>query len=298
MNIVFTTGYREEYWGDWPWSPRMYGGSEHLLIELACELAAEHDVFVRLPRRDVTSRMWRGVYWHGGRHPAHRADVLFSFDDFNPVDTAIRTVLVACRSDPPPHTDFDRMIFLSPTHARLMGHSDSPSIGGGVRLSDYEEEEERAPRRVICTASPDRCRAAPAIGRGYDFVHSYRSVPGLPPTLELDRPSLVRLQKTARVYIYPLDPVRPSDFFSMATLEAMAAGTPAIVSSADSMAELWDGAAIVLPRPIDLGEWDETVSDLIDNTARWRKQSRLGRLRAADYDWSKVAQRYLKEATR
>jgi len=295
VKIAFTTGYRENYWA-WPWA-KMYGGSEHLVTELACELAKDHDVSVRLPRAEAP-RKWRGVYWYGDRTPQPRGDILFSFDDFSPLDTATRTILVACRSDPPPHTDFDRMIFLSLTHARMMGHVDSPSIGGGVRLSEYEEDEARAPRRVICTASPDRCRAAPAIGRGYDFVHSYRSVPGLPPTLELDRPSLVRLQKTARVYIYPLDPVRPSDFFSMATLEAMAAGTPAIVSSADSMAELWDGAAIVLPRPIDLGEWDETVSDLIDNTARWRKQSRLGRLRAADYDWSKVAQRYLKEATR
>jgi len=82
----------------------------------------------------------------------------------------------------------------------------------------------------------------------------------------------------------------------MATLEAMAAGTPAVVSDADSMPELWDGAAVVLPRPIDLAEWDETVSDLLDNKRRWHKQSRLGQLRAADYDWPKVAARYMAEA--
>jgi glycosyltransferase involved in cell wall biosynthesis len=82
----------------------------------------------------------------------------------------------------------------------------------------------------------------------------------------------------------------------MAVLEAMAAGTPVVVSDADSMAELWSSAAIVLPRPIDLGLWWETVTELLENPVLWRKYSRLGRMKAAQYDWSLVAQKYLETA--
>jgi glycosyltransferase involved in cell wall biosynthesis len=82
----------------------------------------------------------------------------------------------------------------------------------------------------------------------------------------------------------------------MAVLEAMAAGTPVVVSDADSMPELWSDAAIVLKRPIDLGEWYETVSEVLDNPVTWKKHSIRGRRLALKYDWPTVALRYLEAA--
>jgi hypothetical protein len=150
--------------------------------------------------------------------------LLFCADDFDRKDEADRTVLVACRSDPPPRTDFDEMVFLSRTHAELMGHPTRPFVGGGVDLADYRAPLPRVPRRVICTSSPDRCAQASAIGAAFDFVHTYRPVGGV--GHEYTRDELVRIQQTAMVQIYPLDPRRPSDMYSMSVLEAMAAGTP------------------------------------------------------------------------
>lgn len=82
----------------------------------------------------------------------------------------------------------------------------------------------------------------------------------------------------------------------MAVLEAMAAGTPVVVSDADSMPELWSDAAIVLKRPIDLGEWYETVSELLDNPVLWKKHSIRGRRLSVRYAWDEVAKRYLEAA--
>lgn len=292
MKIGWSTGYREGYWGKWPFYGQMYGGSERIVVHTAIAQAkAGHEVTVRLPW-NCEEKVWEGVRWVGQTFSPQRYDRLFLADEFDAVDRADRSSLVACRSDPPPHTDFSDLIFLSHHHAKLMGYPEAPVVGGGVDLAEYLGAPPRVPRRVICTSSPDRCPAASSIGRSFDFRHAYRPVPGFQ-TTEYSRSGLIALQQTSQVLIYPLDPVRPSDFFSMAVLEAMAAGTPVIVSDADSMPELWADAAIMLPRPVDFGMWFSEIEQLLVRPKRWAKYSDLGREKAKHYDWSLVAQRYI-----
>lgn len=294
MKIGISTGYRENYWGkDWL-NAKQLGGSEAIALNLSRELARiGHRVTLRLPyRSDEFIR--DGVRHIGDDAGSENADLIYAFDDFSRKDLG-RAVLVACRSDPPPHTDFSELIFLSAHHAKLMGHPGRPHVGGGVHVSDYLGVDPRVPRRVICTSSPDRCPQAAAIGRAFDFVHTYKPVSGYS-TVQVSREELVRIQGTARVLIYPYDPVRESDFFSMAVLESLCAGTPAVISDGESLVEMWGEAAVVLDRPIDLGEWYETVEELLTNKARWGKHSKMGRRLALKYDWSAVALRYLEAA--
>lgn len=292
MNIGIESGYYEEFWAGWPWTS-MYGGSEHIVVELAREFTAlGHTVTVRLPR-DQDERVWEHIRWLPLSARSERYDLLFSFDCYDLRGTGDKSVLVACRSDPPLHTRFDRMVFLSRHHARLMGHPDSPSIGGGVRLEDYPPTR-RIPGRVLCTSSPDRCSMAFSIGEMFPgFIATYRPVPGLPKTRELSREDLVQLQRTAMVTMYPLDPVRPSDFFSMAVLESLAAGTPVVVSDADSMPELWGGCTAMIPRPIRIAEWVEAVERLLHDKKHWASHSARGRAVAEQYAWPIVAKKYL-----
>ena len=292
MKIGFTTGYRENFWR-WPWGGRMYGGSEHMVVELATTMAGQgHDVSVRLPYPLPQERIWRGVRWLGSESPSLTYERLFSFDDFDMRDWGQRVILVACRSDPPPTLRlFDRAIFLSKTHARLMGHPEALAIGGGVDTREYDQQLQRTPRLVIYTSSPDRGGAhAGVIGGEFNFVATYRGAN------ELERPALVDLQKRAKALIHPCDPLRPSEFFCMAVLEALAAGTPCVISDADALPELWGEVAIVLPRPIRYTQWLETVSGLITDKPRWEKISRASRDFAKRYDWRQVTRRYLEAA--
>lgn len=294
MRIGLSTGYYENYWGDWL-TAKQIGGSERIVLRLAEELARMgHHVTVRLPY-DTHERVLSDVRLVGLGARVLDVDLLFAFDQFSRYDRAGRRVLVACRSDPPPHDDFDELIFLSRTHAEMMGHPLRPFVGGGVDLRDYTPRK-RIRNRVICTSSPDRCPAATAIGSAFDFVHTYKPVNGV--GVEYDRAALTELQQTAMVQVYPLDPVRPSDFFAMSVLEAMAAGTPVITSDADAMPELWGTSAVILPRPIRLSEWVETTEELMGNKRKWKALQAAGLARAVDLTWEKQAQRYLDIAMR
>lgn len=291
MRIGFSCGYFENYWGtDWH-NSTMLGGSERILIEVACALAEEHDVTVRLPYGS-DGFQHRGVRWVGRDHPVLDLDLAFLFDQYGERDRAAVSALVACRSDPPAHKDFDVRIYLSRHHARLMGDAGAPAVGGGVALGDYQERLPRIPRRVLCSASPDRVPAAARIGRAFDFVHTYKPVPGFS-TIEVTREELIRHQKQAQVFIFPYDPARESDFFSMAVLEALASGTPVVMADGESHMEWWGDAAMVLPRPIDIGGWYEAIEGLMSDPALWLRYSRLGREKAKAFDWRSVAQRYL-----
>src|SRR5439155_14275537 len=149
---------------------------------------------------------------------------------------------------------------------KLLGHPTRPTIGGGVRLADYSEAVPRVPQRVIYTSSPDRGgHHAAAIGRNFDFVATYRGCN------ELSRNDLRRLQQGAMVQIHPYDAPRESEFFCMSVLEAMAAGTPCIISDGPALVELWSSAAIVLKRPVDYGEWVEYVEAFLEDPALWRE---------------------------
>lgn len=179
-----------------------------------------------------------------------------------------------------------------------MGDDGAPTVGGGVDLKDYERGLKRTPGLVISTSSPDRCPAIFDIGSAFPgFFATYRQVPGMPKTTELSRAELVVVQQKAKALFYPLDPRRPSDFFSMSVLESLAAGTPVVVSDADAMKELWGDTAVVLPLPIRIGQWVETIEDLLCNKTRWNRLSLLGKKKAADFSWDRVAARYLKVAT-
>jgi len=290
VNIGISTGYLEAYWGDW-FTAKQLGGSENLALQLARQFALlGHDTTLRLPY-DRDEFAWEGVRVVGDSSVGLRHDIVFAFDDFAPKDVG-RTVLVACRSDPPRHTDFYEMVFLSAQMAAYLGHPGRPHVGGGVNVAAYQEALPRIPRRVISTTSPDRCPAVGVIGRPFDFVHTYKPVPGFN-TREVTKEELIQIQKTAQVFIYPLDPRRPSDFFSMAVLEAHAAGTPVVVSDADSMVELWGESAIVLPRPIRFSQWNMTIEELLSDKQRWQHFSDLGKKRAEIYGWQNQALRYL-----
>lgn len=80
--------------------------------------------------------------------------------------------------------------------------------------------------------------------------------------------------------------------FGRVALEAMAHGTPVIVSRVGAHPEVVGDAGILLD-PLDRSGWIRAITELLSHEALWTKQQELGRARAATFSWKEVARRIL-----
>jgi len=100
------------------------------------------------------------------------------------------------------------------------------------------------------------------------------------------RPDLYR---AADVYLCPT--TRAS--FGVTLLEAMACGTPLVVSDIPAFRDLATASGAVFAPPGDAHAWARAVNDLIDDPARRETMSGQGRAVAERHAWPLVAQRVL-----
>jgi glycosyltransferase involved in cell wall biosynthesis len=86
--------------------------------------------------------------------------------------------------------------------------------------------------------------------------------------------------------------VQPSrdEGFGFTPLEAMAAGTPAVVARAGSLSEVVGDAAVVVDEPEDPHAWDASLASLRDPALHADVRER-GRARAAGFTWAVTAAR-------
>ncbi len=80
--------------------------------------------------------------------------------------------------------------------------------------------------------------------------------------------------------------------FGLAALEAMAHGTPPVVSSAGGLPEVVEhgrSGLVVEPEP---GEVAEALEELLTSPEAWRRLSEGGRRRAAGFSWERTAREY------
>lgn len=102
---------------------------------------------------------------------------------------------------------------------------------------------------------------------------------------EEDKPALYG---AARVFLYP----SLYEGFGLPPLEAMASGTPVIVSNTSSLPEVVGTAGIQLP-PDDAPGWGEALRELLADDGRWRARRALGLGKASEFSWERAAQETL-----
>ena len=96
------------------------------------------------------------------------------------------------------------------------------------------------------------------------------------------------------LFLYPCDPVSPTEGFSVSTMEAHAAGCVPIITDADALGEIYaESGAIIVPR----GEGRDWIEQYLDAVLKamavspeeYTERRRACRRFAERYDWSYVA---------
>lgn len=99
-----------------------------------------------------------------------------------------------------------------------------------------------------------------------------------------------------KVYLYNLATifVYPSFYegFGFPPLEAMACGTPTIVSAASSLPEVVENAALMID-PYNARSIFTALHQLLEDRALYDHFSQAGQVQAAKFSWAKVAEQYL-----
>ncbi|MCL4370153.1 MAG: glycosyltransferase family 4 protein [Chloroflexi bacterium] len=93
----------------------------------------------------------------------------------------------------------------------------------------------------------------------------------------------------ADIFIYP----SLYEGFGLPPLEAMACGTPVITSSVSSLPEVVGTAAITVD-PLDVDALAEAIAKVLDNRSLGARLSEEGRIQAARFSWSDMAERTLR----
>ncbi|MFH1111725.1 MAG: glycosyltransferase family 1 protein [Patescibacteria group bacterium] len=92
------------------------------------------------------------------------------------------------------------------------------------------------------------------------------------------------LYSKAKLFLYP----SLYEGFGFPPLEAMAVGTPCLVSSSSSLPEIVEQAAILLD-PWVVDEWVETILMMVDNEALRQKYIYAGQQQAQKFSWKTAA---------
>lgn len=202
-------------------------------------------------------------------------------------------------------------------------------IGNGVDTELYAKRDQvaRIPCRIIWTSSPDRglhhaLRIFERVHNQvpqttfhvyYDFSKAfdpskwamdYRTqqlwesrrlmdrLPGVSYIGPVDKRTLAKAEMQAEMLLYPCDTSRPSEGFSIATLQGLAAGCTPLISDCDALGELWGNYTPMLQLPIDYDDWAAAVLSLLADTEARSQFKQQGYERAEQFTWQRMGLEY------
>ncbi|MCA0458671.1 MAG: glycosyltransferase family 4 protein [Chloroflexi bacterium] len=139
-------------------------------------------------------------------------------------------------------------------------------------------------------ASEDRLPLILAGGKGWDYEDIFQTIDRHKLANDVHFPGYVPIEElplwynSAEVFLYP----SVFEGFGIPVLEAMACGTPAIVSDASSLPEVIGKGGVMLP-PQAVDQWTEALRRAKHDT-EWRKhESERGQQAALRYTWQQTA---------
>ncbi len=204
-------------------------------------------------------------------------------------------------------------------------------LGNGIALSLFEGSEERKRKRLIYSSTPYRGLALlPSIVTDLRARHPdlelhifsgldvYAGAGVDPRAVEEFKPLLEKLKNTpgcivhgnvtqsklAREFMRSSILAYPNTFAEtscITAMEAQAAGCPVVTSDLGALSETVGEAGILIEgtpgSPDYLKAFTHALDSLLSDDTLWAKYSMRGKERAAHFDWTKVAERFIAHAS-
>jgi len=104
--------------------------------------------------------------------------------------------------------------------------------------------------------------------------------------------SLARLQLQATAWLYPCDPIMPTETGCITAVEAGAAGTPMVITDADCLESEFGDVAQMVRLPILDDAYLVGVHDVIEDEDHYSALAHAGRAMAETRDWKDIAPRW------
>lgn len=164
----------------------------------------------------------------------------------------------------------------------FLGRGDEPRKGLSVLVESYPEIRRQHPNVRLLIAGPGE----PADTLKKLTREDRASVTVLGMVAPQDKASVLA---SGTIYVAPNT---GGESFGIVLLEAMASGTPVVASDLEAFRRVLDnGKAGVTFANEDSADLARVVSDLLSDPARCAELSAQGKLRAAEFDWSVVAEK-------
>lgn len=164
----------------------------------------------------------------------------------------------------------------------FLGRGDEPRKGLSVLVEAYSEIRRQHPNVRLLIAGPGE----PADTLKNLSQEDRTSVTVLGMVAPQDKASVLA---SGTIYVAPNT---GGESFGIVLLEAMASGTPVVASDLEAFKRVLDnGNAGVTFKNENSADLARVVSDLLSDPARCAELSAQGKLRAAEFDWSVVAEK-------
>lgn len=116
--------------------------------------------------------------------------------------------------------------------------------------------------------------------------------PGIKNLGKIGQDRLATLQLEADAWLYPFDPMSPTETGCITAVENAAAGNPIFTTDADCMDSEFGEIGNIIPLPIEVDRFVENIIDVLEDTDYLEYQRRTARKFAEERDWGLISKKW------
>ena len=117
--------------------------------------------------------------------------------------------------------------------------------------------------------------------------------PGIKNIGVIGQQKLSQHQINADAWLYPFDPIQPTETGCITAIENSAAGNPIITTDGDCMEDEFGEVGVIMPLPFDVDNFSEAINQVMNDDSIYGELQQKGYEFASNRTWEKVAPKWI-----